>query len=265
MTSPLRLPPEPGEAWASYQARVAHALGCQPHHLPGYSRGITIKTDPAVLADWYHLASEQILAMHLQHWDGTAFRLNPSQHNLVPSAWTWQRTPRTCAFCTLEHGYSKLEWRIPWILTCPEHHIYLSNPSQPTNLEPADQPTLDQTEAFQRLLDGHPGTAAGYTKPALDVFDTWRDAATLARRTHTRPPTTSHPRHAAAMLEHLGQFVNAATPEEAAAVLNQWCQAGQLTKPYGTLLGHVSTRQAQNAIDAISSCWNRQLCNTAPR
>lgn len=127
------------------------------------------------------------------------------------------------------------------------------------------KPAVDQAEAFQRLLDGHPGTAAGYTKPALDVFDTWRDAFTLARRTHALPPTTSHPRHAAAMLEHLGQFVNAATPEDAAAVLNQWCQAGQLTKPYGTLLGHVATRQVQDAIDAVSSCWNRRLLNPAAR
>jgi hypothetical protein len=210
-----------------------------------------------MLADWYHLTPVQIIELHLQRWDTIAFRLPPRAEQVAPQAWTWLRTPRSCPRCTQEDGYRRLEWSIPWILTCTKHRSYLCS-STDTNRALATEIDIAHTLGFQALLDGHSGQAAGYRRPPLEVFDTWRDAISIARRTRSWGVAPRHePRELSALISHLAPFVNAASPDQAAAVLLQWCRTGGVLWPYGSLLGRVRTRQAQDAIDAVCARWNR--------
>ncbi len=249
MTLPIHTPPIAGESWTSYLSRVSRRLGCPVGYLPHHSRGITYPDNIAAVAATYGLDVATVQAMHLQRWEGIAFPAGSLGHQ-TPRRRDWTAQPPHCPAC----DHAKLEWHLPWILTCPDHRLHLTCEDQRLR---ASEAAVERTRYFRVLLTGQQHYAAGWIKPPADVFDNWRDALTLHHRIHRNHASQRSAAGRAALLEEVAPFVLAPTPEQAADVLLHWWKTAHPGRPQASLLHGTTTIQARHAIDAIATDWKR--------
>ena len=139
--------PATGESWPGYLTRLAAAnhttmralgnhLGIRrderwpPLHGVVVPAGTTIMLAGALRTD-----QEQITAMQLSHFDGTVIDLRPLAAALSPTtaractqaAWVRFAGSRFCPACLAADGIWRLEWRLPWTLSCPTHRVVLAH------------------------------------------------------------------------------------------------------------------------------------------
>lgn len=146
----LLVEPGHGEAWHSYLTRVAQhhgsnltalvdhiGLRTQSHWPPFH--GVLLAADLTDhLAGQLHLDPARITQMHLVHYDQRAFDLTgleeragrdrlASVRQVAHQGWVHLAGSRYCPQCLARDGYWRLEWRVPWITTCPRHCAWLQD------------------------------------------------------------------------------------------------------------------------------------------
>ncbi len=245
MNLPIHTPPIAGESWVSYLNRVCRRLGCHVGYLPHHSRGITYPDDVAAAADAFGLDVETVQGMHLQSLEGLALP-EGAVHHSPPRRWQWIARPPHCPLC----DHQKLIWHLPWITTCTTHALHLTQ----GEVIAANTAAVARSRYFEDLAAGERKYAAGWVKPPLEVFDTWRDALILRTRMRRRNLRTS-PLPIPELLEEAAPFVLASSPEQAATVLKGWWRQASPGHPQASLLHGTHTLQARHAIDAITAHW----------
>ncbi len=183
----------------------------------------------------------------LGRWADHLYRTQPhSTPSRSGPSWTWTGTANSCTHCQAEET-SRLEWRLPWILTCDIHHCYLGAPDQP-----APNPNTHVLTAY--ILDlSKAGTASRKT---LETIEIWRDAITLA---HALGRSPAHGRqdlqpahHRARLLHALIPLTMATDAEERAGTLYSWCVDAGLTRPTKSTSPTLHGRTLKDAIDCAS-------------
>lgn len=246
----------PGESWRSLCARVAALNDLTSAQ---FGRWTNLPVDDDVLTNTQlqrastalRLPITEISRSVLSRWTDRLYRTKPrSTRSRSGPAWTWIGTTNACDQCLAE-GTSQLEWRLPWILTCTQHHCYLGAPD---NSVP-DSKTRELTTYFKDLLLDAETTP----KKTLEIIDGWRDAITLAQalgRTPTHGRHDLHPAHHRADLLHtLAPLTMVASAEERASTLYTWCVSAGLTRPTRSALPPPRSRAVKDAIDCITALW----------
>ncbi len=242
-----------GESWTSLCARVAVLNGLTSAQLGRWTNlpvGDDILTDAQVqrASTALRLPVSEIGLSILGRWTNDLYRTPPrSTPSRSGPAWTWTGTTNSCTHCLAE-GTSRLEWRLPWILTCEKHH--LGPRSQPT-------PSPETYVLSTHFLDlGNASAASGKT---LETIEIWRDAITLAQalgRSSAHRRQDLHPAHHRANLLHaLAPLTMATDPEERASTLYTWCVDAGITRPTKCTLPTFHSRTLKDAIDCITALW----------
>ena len=244
-----------GESWTSLCARVAVLNGLTSAQL---GRWTSLPVNDDILTDAQIQRASTALRLPifeishsvLGRWTDRLYR---SQPHSTPSrsgpAWTWTGTANSCTHCSAE-GTSRLEWRLPWILTCEKHRCFLGAPGQP-----APSPDIYVLSAY--FLDLSNAGAA--SRKTLETIEIWRDAITLAQalgRSPVRGRKDLHPAHHRARLLHaLIPLTMATTPEERAGTLYSWCVDAGITRPTRCALPPLRSRIVKDAVDCITAKW----------
>lgn len=245
----------PGESWTSLCARVAVLNGVTSAQL---GRWTNLPVNDDILTDAQiqrastalRLPNSEIGHSVLNRWTDHLYRTRPhSSPSRSGPAWTWVGTTNSCTYCLAE-GTSRLEWRLPWILTCDKHRCYLGAHGQQT-------PHPDTYLLSAYFLDlTNTGTASQQT---LEIFEIWRDAITLAqalRRSPGRGRQDLDPAHHRANLLHtLIPLTMETTPEERAKTLYAWCVNAGITRPTRCTLPTLRSRTLKDALDCITAKW----------
>lgn len=146
--------PAPGESWSSYFTRTA-ALNdttvCILENATGIRAEDTLSPhDIPAAAALVNLEPSQVHVMTLERWTGIAYRESPHLTRTSKAhRWTWNKTRYACPSC--QHtGVTLLEWRLPWITTCPLHERYLTTSPAASPMTQAITQTLLFRDALQR-------------------------------------------------------------------------------------------------------------------
>lgn len=136
---PIAVPPLPGEAldswiaWYSARLRVSTrdfltAIGLPGSRLAQMATQLTAQEEQA-LAMATGLDGAELVAMTLKPFDGLAVTISRGQERRLRRPPCWRRTGARSRFCPrcLEHtaGRWPLEWRLPWVYACHQHHCLL--------------------------------------------------------------------------------------------------------------------------------------------
>lgn len=147
---PLVVEPATGEAFASYLDRLAAQLGVprmtllhrtgllEREHFRSTFRGYGVLLDPRTVIRFCQatrLAPQQVLAMQLLRYDGTAldFTRALSDDELVPGygariGWAYLASSNYCPGCLEESdGAWQLAWKLPWSFVCLRHRCLLAS------------------------------------------------------------------------------------------------------------------------------------------
>lgn len=252
-----------GESWTSLCARAAALNDITPAQL---GRWTNLPFDDDILSNTQlqrasaalRLPITEISHTVLGRWTDRLYRTQPrSTRSRSGPAWTWIGTTNTCNHCLVE-GTQRLEWRLPWVLTCGKHRCYLG---PPTHSVPNSE-TLLLSAYFKNLLLEE--TTA--SEKTLEIIDIWRDVITLAQRLGRIPAHGRHDlhpaHHRAPLLLSMTPLAMAMTPEERASTLYSWCSDAGLTRPTRCALPPPRSRAVKDAIDCITAMWwwpRRQL------
>lgn len=140
---PIALPPYPGEALDSWLASYAHRLKVStrdflnllelPTSRPAQMVTRLTATEQRILATATGVDVSRLVAMTLEPFDGVAVTLGRGSRELRrPPCWRRNGGTRSgagsryCPGCLEDNAYRwRLEWRLPWIYACPQHHWLL--------------------------------------------------------------------------------------------------------------------------------------------
>lgn len=244
-----------GESWISLCARVAALNDVTPAQL---SRWTNLPVNDDILTDAqiqhastaFRLPNTEIRHSVLSRWTDHLYRTQPhSTPSRSGPAWTWTGTLNSCTHCLAEET-SRLEWRLPWSLTCEEHRCYLGAPGQPA-------PSSDTHALNAYFLDLSNARAASCK--TLETIEIWRDAIALAQalgRSPARGRQDLHPAHYRARLLHaLIPLTTATDAEERAGTLYSWCVDAGITRPTRCALPPLRSRIVKDAVDCITAMW----------
>lgn len=243
--------PAPGESWSSYFTRTA-ALNdttvCILENATGIRAEDTLSPhDIPAAAALVNLEPSQVHVMTLERWTGIAYRESPHLTRTSNAhRWTWNKTHYACPSC--QHtGVTLLEWRLPWITTCPLHERYLTTSPAASPMTQAITQTLLFRDALQR--------------ETCDFFDVWRDAIRLAqhlRRMPQRTKPTDSPQARAEALFAATPLAAARHPEDRAALLGSWLNELRLTQLSDSVRRQLRSRLIIDAVDAVAAGWYRR-------
>lgn len=146
---PLRVTPQPGEAWHGYLTRtaahydstvavLADRIGLRRKgRWPGYHGVLLDAHTGSTTAEELNLGATQVQQMQLASLDQSAFDLSgldtaqrfrmAATQRVTNQAWVFLSGGRYCPACLRADGVWRLEWRIPWITTCPLHNRWLEH------------------------------------------------------------------------------------------------------------------------------------------
>lgn len=145
----LRVLPARDETWHSYLTRTADAYGVTTAALadqigvrrrgrwPGFYGVVVSPEMAASAADRLNITATAVRDMHLGRYDQIAFDLTglddpaPTRigatRRVVNQGWVHLGGTRFCPACLAGDGVWRLQWRIPWITVCPDHHRWLEH------------------------------------------------------------------------------------------------------------------------------------------
>lgn len=122
------------ERHAVTTAAIAQHLGLRSgkHWVSHY--GIVIRDEhAAVAAAILGITTSQLRGMHLSFYDGTALDLSaltdtPGMGGVRQTTqrnWAFLAGTRFCPRCLRADGVWRLQWRLPWIVVCQQHQVWL--------------------------------------------------------------------------------------------------------------------------------------------
>lgn len=146
---PLRVAPQPDEAWHGYLTRTAAQYDANVSTLadriglrrfcrwPGYHGVLLDAQTASATAEELNLQAAQVKRMQLASLDQAAFDLSgldtrhrhrmAATQRVTNQGWVFLAGGRYCPACLQDDGVWRLEWRIPWITTCTHHRCWLEH------------------------------------------------------------------------------------------------------------------------------------------
>ena len=197
---PIRVEPDPGEAWHGYLRRVADRLRvvspqrlldrplgrrCAANELP-FRRSLGIAATPdscARLAEHFNLTSREVQGMFLQRfatitagWGPTAIeRFDPLQKGPLTNVWAPAvRSPKSLVHCPVCRAESAAHWELTWLTTlqviCVKHQTWLTS-AKSWAAQGASADDVETQTKVLAILAGEGAQHIPWTEPETFISD----------------------------------------------------------------------------------------------